>query len=64
VWHLVVCRNVAIYLTSVAKRRLHEALAGALAAGGLLLLGRSERLDDASALGVVRVGPHTYRRPA
>jgi chemotaxis methyl-accepting protein methylase len=63
-WHLVVCRNVAIYLTSAAKRRLHQTLAGALGAGGLLLLGRSERLDDASALGVVRVGPHVYLRPA
>lgn len=63
-WRLVLCRNVAIYLAPAAKRRLHETLAGALPAGGVLLLGRSERLSDPKALELERVAPHAYRRVA
>lgn len=61
-WRLVLCRNVAIYLAPEAKRRLFGALAGALEAGGVLLLGRSERLVDPAALGLERAGPHAYRK--
>jgi len=63
-WDLVLCRNVAIYLEPRARGRLHAALAGALAPGGILMLGRSERLADPSALGLERAGPHAYRRGA
>lgn len=63
-WRLVLCRNVAIYLAPEAKRRLFETLAGALGAGGVLLLGRSERLVDPAALGLERAGPHAYRKVA
>ena len=58
----MICRNVAIYLAQAAKRRLHELLAGSLARGGVLLLGRSERLGDPAALGLETVVPHAYRR--
>lgn len=61
-FRLVLCRNVAIYLAPPAKRALHEMLAGSLAAGGVLLLGRSERLGDPAALGLERAAPHAYRR--
>lgn len=61
-WRLVLCRNLAIYLAEEAKGRLHETLAGALARGGVLLLGRSERLTDPGALGLEPAGPHAYRR--
>ena len=60
-WRLVLCRNVAIYLTASAKRALHEVLAGSLAPGGLLMLGRSERLADPRKLGLERIAPHVYR---
>jgi chemotaxis protein methyltransferase CheR len=63
-WHLVLCRNVAIYLTRHARRALHETLAAALAPDGVLLLGRSERLLDPRALGLVRAAPHAYRKAA
>ena len=62
-WRLVLCRNLAIYLAPAAKRRLQETLAGALAEGGILLLGRSERLASPSSFGLERVRPHAYRRP-
>jgi chemotaxis protein methyltransferase CheR len=61
-FRLVLCRNVAIYLAQAAKHRLHEMLAGSLARGGILLLGRSERLGDPAALGLERVVPHAYRK--
>jgi chemotaxis protein methyltransferase CheR len=61
-FRLVLCRNVAIYLAQAAKHRLHELLAGSLARGGILLLGRSERLGDPAALGLERVVPHAYRK--
>lgn len=61
-WRLVLCRNVAIYLSAEAKRALHERLASALASDGILLLGRSERLSNPGALGLEAVGPSAYRR--
>lgn len=63
-WSVVLCRNVAIYLRGEPKRRLHERLAGVLAPGGVLLLGRSERLSDPEGIGLELVGPHAYRRSA
>jgi chemotaxis protein methyltransferase CheR len=63
-WSVVLCRNVAIYLRPDAKQRLCERLAGTLAPGGVLLLGRSERLSDPARLGLELVAPHAYRRMA
>jgi chemotaxis protein methyltransferase CheR len=63
-WKLVLCRNVCIYLTRDAKTAVHRQLTDALAPGGVLLLGRSERLSDPRALGVVPVAPHAYRKLA
>jgi chemotaxis protein methyltransferase CheR len=60
---LILCRNVAIYLEPAAKARLHRMLAGALAAGGVLMLGRSERLGDPASLALRPVEPHVYARP-
>ena len=61
-WRVILCRNLAIYLTPAAKRALHETLAAALAPGGLLLLGRSERLAAARELGLEPVGRNAYRK--
>lgn len=61
-FRLILCRNVAIYLTPTAKQALHEMLAQSLATGGVLLLGTSERLSDPVALGLERIVPHAYRR--
>jgi len=63
-WRLVLCRNLAIYLAPAARHALHETLAGALAPGGVLLLGRSERLTRPEALGLESVTPHAYRKVA
>ena len=63
-WHLILCRNLAIYLTRHAKTKLHERLAGALTHGGVLALGKSERLSDPASLGLEPVANHLYRRTA
>ena len=63
-WRLVLCRNVAIYLEPGARDRLYETLVAALSARGILLLGRSERLLDPGALGLLQVAPHAYERAA
>jgi chemotaxis protein methyltransferase CheR len=60
---LILCRNVAIYFEPAAKARLHRMLAGALAAGGVLMVGRSERLSDPAAIGLRRIESHVYERP-
>lgn len=59
-WRLILCRNLAIYLAPEPKRALHERLAGALARGGVLMLGRSERISDPEQLGLRRVAAHAY----
>jgi chemotaxis protein methyltransferase CheR len=59
---VVLCRNVAIYLEPAAKARAHEVLARALAPGGVVMLGRTERIGDPAALGLRRVEPHVYAR--
>jgi len=59
-WRLILCRNLAIYLAPEPKRALHERLAGALARGGVLMLGRSERISDPERLGLRRAAPHAY----
>jgi chemotaxis protein methyltransferase CheR len=61
-WRLVLCRNVAIYLEPAARSALYANLVGALAPRGVLLLGRSERLLDAGALGLRQIAPHAYER--
>lgn len=61
-WDLILCRNLAIYLRPAERDRLHARLAACLDRGGLLLLGRSERVADPTALGLERVAPHAYRR--
>ena len=63
-WRLVVCRNVAIYFSRPARQRLYDTLAGALAPGGVLLLGRTERLARPETHGLEPIAPHTYRRLA
>jgi chemotaxis protein methyltransferase CheR len=63
-WSLVLCRNLAIYLQAEAKRLLQARLADALAPGGVLLLGRSERIFEPEAMGLRPVAPHAYRRDA
>ncbi len=61
-WDVILCRNVAIYLTRDARDALHASLASALGRDGVLVVGRSEWVPRADALGLEPAGPHAYRR--
>jgi chemotaxis protein methyltransferase CheR len=59
---LILCRNVVIYFTEAARERLHRAMAGALRAGGYLMLGSSEQIADPGAFGLEAAHDRMYRK--
>ncbi|HEY9722412.1 MAG TPA: protein-glutamate O-methyltransferase CheR [Oscillatoriaceae cyanobacterium] len=59
---LILCRNVVIYLSDFSKRRLYARLHEALAPGGILFVGKTERIFDAGSLGLEPHGPYFYRK--
>lgn len=61
-WDVVLCRNVLIHLAPDAKRAMLDHAVAGLAAGGLLLLGRSERLPRDDRRGLLDAGANAYRR--
>lgn len=61
---LIACRNVAIYFSVEAKRKLHASLAACLAPGGYLFIGSTERVDEPAGLGLESVSPFVYRAVA
>jgi chemotaxis protein methyltransferase CheR len=63
-WDVVLCRNVLIHLSAEPRRRMLDHAAAALSPGGLLLLGRSERLPRDGRRGLQDAGANAYRRSA
>jgi chemotaxis protein methyltransferase CheR len=63
-YDLVLCRNTVIYFTPDVRDAVHARLASALRPGGHLMVGATERVTDAGALGLEPVGPFLYRRSA
>jgi chemotaxis protein methyltransferase CheR len=61
-WDLILFRNVAIYLDDSPAVRAWERLEARLAPGGVLVTGKAER--PPGWLGLVRIGPSIYRKPA
>ena len=59
---VVLCRNLLAFLTPVAADAVTRTAAGALARGGVLVLGRDEQVEDPAALGLERVAASAYRR--
>jgi chemotaxis protein methyltransferase CheR len=57
---LVWCRNVLIYFTPDARRRVTERLVAATSPGGHLFVGYSESLRDVPQLQPVRAGDAVY----
>jgi chemotaxis protein methyltransferase CheR len=56
---VVLCRNLAIYLTPIAAGGVFRRLAGALRPGGLLVVGKAERVVED---GMVRIGANVFRK--
>jgi chemotaxis protein methyltransferase CheR len=61
-YDLVLCRNTVIYFNEEVRDALHERLATALRAGGVLVVGATERVTDPERLGLETVAPFTYRK--
>ena len=61
-YDLVLCRNTVIYFTEEVRDALHERLVAALVPGGYLVVGTSERVADARALGLTSPFHFIYRK--
>ena len=62
-YDLILCRNVLIYFTDVAKERIYRGFFQALRPGGVLFVGGTERLANHVAVGFELIRPFFYRRP-
>lgn len=62
-YELILCRNVVIYFTDVAKERIYRGFFEALRPGGVLFVGGTERLSDHRSLGFELIMPFFYRKP-
>ncbi len=60
IWDIILCRNMAMYLTSTAAAGLWRTLANSVRPGGVLVLGKAERPTNAAAF--VSIGPCLYQR--
>jgi chemotaxis protein methyltransferase CheR len=61
-YDLIMCRNTVIYFTEEVRDALHARLADALAPGGYLVVGTSERVAGAAALGLTSPFHFIYRK--
>jgi chemotaxis protein methyltransferase CheR len=61
-YDVVFCRNTVIYFTEEVRDALHERLVKALAPGGYLVVGTSERVADPRGLGLTSPYHFIYRK--
>ncbi|WP_394154906.1 CheR family methyltransferase [Loktanella salsilacus] len=61
-FHVIMCRNVAIYMDCVVQERIFTGLFDQLAPEGVLFIGHSERLPPELSKKVVLVDRTTFRR--
>lgn len=59
---LILCRNVVIYFTGPAKADVHQLLVDSLRTDGVLLIGATERVAQASNLGLKSASPFFYTK--
>ncbi len=59
---LIICRNVVIYFTDEAKKKLRRRFIDALKLNGVLFIGATETMLDASDTGFVRMSPCFYKK--
>ncbi|MDB5097845.1 MAG: cheR, partial [Cyanobacteria bacterium RYN_339] len=60
--HLILCRNVVIYLNEESKLKLYRQFRRALAPGGVLFVGGTERIFGHRELGFDLLAPFFYQR--
>jgi chemotaxis methyl-accepting protein methylase len=59
---LILCRDLLTYLTPEAAAAVERGLAASLAVGGVIVVGRNERLENAAELGLTKISASAYRR--
>lgn len=59
---LIICRNVVIYFTAEVKDLLYKRFSNALRLGGILFVGGTEIVSQASSIGLQTAGISFYRR--
>jgi chemotaxis protein methyltransferase CheR len=59
---LIICRNVVIYFNDEAKKKLRKRFIDALKTNGILFIGATETMLDASDTGFVRMSPCFYKK--
>jgi chemotaxis protein methyltransferase CheR len=59
---LIVCRNVTIYFTEQARKRLNQRLHQSLTTGGILFIGATESIFDAAQMGFTRLDHGFYAK--
>jgi chemotaxis protein methyltransferase CheR len=61
-YDLVLCRNTVIYFNEEVRDALHARLAESLRPGGYLMVGSTERVSNATDMGLAPAHPFTYRK--
>jgi chemotaxis protein methyltransferase CheR len=61
-YELIMCRNTVIYFADQIRDELHARFAKALRPGGLLVIGGTERISEATSLGLTPIRPFIYRK--
>lgn len=59
---MIACRNVVIYFTEAAKKRLNQQFCQALNPGGVLFIGGAESIDRSREMGLTMLGHCFYRK--
>ncbi|MCI8287077.1 MAG: protein-glutamate O-methyltransferase CheR [Lachnospiraceae bacterium] len=61
--HMIVCRNVLIYFTELAKDQVFRKYFTSLVSGGLLFIGSSEQIMNHKEIGYLRKNAFYYQKP-
>jgi chemotaxis protein methyltransferase CheR len=61
-WDLIVCRNVMIYFTEEAKKKIYQRFADSLRPGGILFVGSTEQIFNPNSYGLESVDTFFYRK--
>ena len=61
-YDLVLCRNTVIYFNEEVRDALHARLVESIRPGGYFVIGATERVANARALGLTPTQPFTYRK--
>jgi chemotaxis protein methyltransferase CheR len=61
-WDLVLCRNVVIYFNEDRRDEVHRKISASLRPGGYLMVGSTERVANAAAIGLRSAYPFIYER--